>query len=70
LTTEVSAIVRERIAAAKERISVAMGEVETAMGELTVTSRFDKRMVSNRLRLAMEELMSARASLAAILSAS
>ena len=49
-----------------ERLALAEQELGAAIAELTVADRGDKRMVSERLRKAMVELVSARTSLAAL----
>ena len=58
---------RTPIQDAEARLTLAHGELEIAMAELTITTRSDKRMVTERLRRAMAELVAARSSLAAAL---
>lgn len=53
-----------RITASTERLALAEGELSAAMAELSVSDRADKKIVGERLRNAMAELVAARAMLA------
>ena len=51
------------IHAATRRLSVAQAELTAALAELPATGRFDKRMVTARLRLAFRAVRAARTDL-------
>jgi hypothetical protein len=65
----IEASFQARFDAATERVAAANRELVDAMSELKVSQRCDKRMVSERLRLAMRELASARTILATLVAA-
>lgn len=64
---EIDPEIKQRIAEATQRLTSAERELAAAIAELTVSERSDKRMVSERLRTAMAELVAARTSLAELI---
>jgi hypothetical protein len=57
----------EMITLAASRLSIAERELATAMSELPLADRADKLMVTERLRLALAEIVTAKRALSTLL---
>jgi hypothetical protein len=57
----------ELITLAATRLSIAERELATAMGEMPLSDRADKLMVTERLRLALAEIVTAKRALSTLL---
>jgi hypothetical protein len=60
---------QELIVTAAERLTVAEGELAAALGDTPKQDRADKLMVSDRLRLALAEILAAKRALSLLLDA-
>jgi hypothetical protein len=58
---------KSRIAAAKDNLTLAEKDLEQLIRELDTADRADKRMISDRLKLAFAKLVQAKAELADVL---
>lgn len=59
----------ERIVEAANRLAVAQTELTGALGEMPTTTSPDKRIVTDRLRSALSEIITARRMLSTLLNA-